>query len=487
MRADCYLSRLGSFLNLTILIVTTFSASPAHADAVVTSCTRGAFNTALATGGKITFDCGAGPHTILLGLPSPISSGKITIDGGGTITLKASNTNHFKVSDGATLELVNITLTNGKAMSGGAIENSGTTSVTGVTFANNTATEEGGAIFNKGALTVSKSTFTNNTATQGGGAILNRGMLTVRQSAFTQNIAAGGGAIANDDEGRATVEASEFNENQGGAIGNGFLARGITITGSMFSDNFSPGNGGALANVSIFAPVTVTLSTFSGNVAADSGGAIFNTRSLTVEKSTLIGNQAGSKGGGIYFFGDPGMTLDLIGTTLNGNAAFEGGGIYADGHELATTRYTNCTLCGNASEAGGSGIFHKTGIVFMSFSTIASNRGGAGLHVEGGDLGISNTLLSNNSTNCAIIVTSALRAGFNLSSDTSCPFRDLGNINNQDAKLGPLANNGGPTLTHLPQPGSPAINAARAAIDTDQRGVKRPRGPNPDIGSVEAQ
>jgi hypothetical protein len=43
--------------------------------------------------------------------------------------------------------------------------------------------------------------------------------------------------------------------------------------------------------------------------------------------------------------------------------------------------------------------------------------------------------------------------------------------------LGPLADNGGPTLTHMPQPGSPAIDFVAGGCPpptTDQRGTKRP-------------
>jgi hypothetical protein len=41
----------------------------------------------------------------------------------------------------------------------------------------------------------------------------------------------------------------------------------------------------------------------------------------------------------------------------------------------------------------------------------------------------------------------------------------------------------------LPAAGSPAIDAAVrvSGVATDQRGATRPRGPQPDIGSVEAQ
>ena len=54
-------------------------------------------------------------------------------------------------------------------------------------------------------------------------------------------------------------------------------------------------------------------------------------------------------------------------------------------------------------------------------------------------------------------------------------------------KLGPLQDNGGPTLTHALLVGSPAIDAGddAAAPTTDQRGVARPLGAATDIGAFE--
>jgi hypothetical protein len=58
-----------------------------------------------------------------------------------------------------------------------------------------------------------------------------------------------------------------------------------------------------------------------------------------------------------------------------------------------------------------------------------------------------------------------------------------------DPQIGPLADNGGPTLTMALMPGSPAINAGRASggSSTDQRGTPRPQGTGPDIGAFEYQ
>jgi hypothetical protein len=60
-----------------------------------------------------------------------------------------------------------------------------------------------------------------------------------------------------------------------------------------------------------------------------------------------------------------------------------------------------------------------------------------------------------------------------------------------DPLLGPLADNGGPTMTHALLPGSPAINAGvlRHRTQNDQRGFPylRVYGPAPDMGAFELQ
>jgi hypothetical protein len=62
-----------------------------------------------------------------------------------------------------------------------------------------------------------------------------------------------------------------------------------------------------------------------------------------------------------------------------------------------------------------------------------------------------------------------------------------GNDSFADPKLGPLADNGGPTLTMALLPGSPAIDAGNTSLapETDQRGFLRPAGLAADIGAFE--
>src|SRR5207245_4040288 len=83
--------------------------------------------------------------------------------------------------------------------------------------------------------------------------------------------------------------------------------------------------------------------------------------------------------------------------------------------------------------------------------------------------------------------------GYNLSSDAGGGFLTAtGDQINTDPMLGPLQDNGGPTLTHALLIGSPAINAGDPSFtpppDFDQRGPGFPRvvGGRLDIGAFEA-
>jgi hypothetical protein len=98
-----------------------------------------------------------------------------------------------------------------------------------------------------------------------------------------------------------------------------------------------------------------------------------------------------------------------------------------------------------------------------------------------------------------------ISGGGNVESPTNdCGFidpTDLVNVTAEDLKLGPLAHNGGPTMTRALLPGSVAIDwipeamcldADGEPLMTDQRGEPRPvaiLGPEPmcDVGAFEVQ
>jgi hypothetical protein len=89
--------------------------------------------------------------------------------------------------------------------------------------------------------------------------------------------------------------------------------------------------------------------------------------------------------------------------------------------------------------------------------------------------------------------------GYNLASDNGDGFLiNATDKINTDPMLGPLANNGGPTLTHAPLAGSAAIDKGKSfGLTTDQRGFPRTvddpcianasGGDGSDIGALETQ
>ncbi len=228
-----------------------------------------------------------------------------------------------------------------------------------------------------------------------------------------------------------------------------------------------------------------------------SGISNTDTAMLTIENSTIVGNDAGAlgDGGGIFVFND--NTVNIINSTISGNTAGrDGGGIYlASG---GTVNITNSTISGNTATGQGGGIgFGALGDVTINSSTIANNTAG----VAGG--GISNVIgnvSAHNSIfagNLAAGLPNDVRGnlvsgGYNLISNSSDLSLIGGNddLLDVDPLLGGLADNGGPTLTHLPLEGSPAIDTGDPGLTLveDQRGLERPLGGNTiDRGSVEEE
>jgi hypothetical protein len=85
-------------------------------------------------------------------------------------------------------------------------------------------------------------------------------------------------------------------------------------------------------------------------------------------------------------------------------------------------------------------------------------------------------------------------AGFSARTDASCPFTATSDLPIlASLGLGALADNGGPTRTHLPAVDSPLRDAIPASdsqctgLGRDQRGLARPADAACDIGAVERQ
>lgn len=202
------------------------------------------------------------------------------------------------------------------------------------------------------------------------------------------------------------------------------------------------------------------------------GGILVSGGALTLRRSTLTGNTADSWGGGIETrFG---TTTNLVNTTVSGNRARrDGGGADNTGGVMSLI---NTTVTANAADSegnfpGGGGIGNfGGGTTTIRNSIVAGNTDRRGLspdcYSSGGTLGSQGQALIGSLAGCAF------------SSST-------GDVTGVDPKLGPLADNGGPTPTHALLRGSPALGKGGSCEQDDQRGVPRTAGGACDIGAYE--
>jgi beta-glucanase (GH16 family) len=230
-------------------------------------------------------------------------------------------------------------------------------------------------------------------------------------------------------------------------------------------------NGGAGIYNGTDAVLTLTDSTVADNTSVNQpGGGIYGFfgSDITITRSTISGNVSGDVAGGLRSLGD----ATVVNSTFSGNVstAWHGGGIFHTDGSLAVT---NSTFAENVAPAGtASGIlvatFGAPASATLTNNVLQGNGGAFACAIEGGG---------------AATITSG---GGNVISDGSCN-PEATDQSSTDALLGPLADNGGPTLTHALLAGSPAIDAAGAGAcpATDQRGVTRPQGAGCDAGAVE--
>ncbi len=218
---------------------------------------------------------------------------------------------------------------------------------------------------------------------------------------------------------------------------------------------------------SVATDITAELRRFTvGGGNTEFGGGIFNQGNLTLTNSTVSGNTAGADGGGIFNQGN----LTLTNSTVSGNAAGSvGGGIHLGG---GTVTLTNSTVSGNAAEVGGD------------------------IHVDSGTVTLTNSLVEGD---CAMTFLGLIASnGYNIESPSdTCGLNDptdQANVSTDDLKLGPLQDNGGPTMTHALLPSSLAIDVIPEAdcvdadgepLTTDQRGESRDS--MCDVGAFEVQ
>ncbi len=243
---------------------------------VVTNCSgnpsvAGSLPNAVASassGDHITF--ALSPTCSTIPLTSPLDVGGLTITGPGAGSLTVDGgggTQLFSVSSG-TASIAGLTIQNGSATNGGAIDNHGTLTLTDSVLTGNDASVSGGAIDNNGTLTISDSTLSSNEAGTNGGAIENTATLTVQQSTLSANTA----------------------DQYGGGIES--LNAGLTIENSTVAGNSATGGSGGGIDIEddeSEGTSTIENTTVWGN-SADFGGGIQDDQGPLTIGATIVAN-----------------------------------------------------------------------------------------------------------------------------------------------------------------------------------------------------
>lgn len=328
-------------------------------------------------------------------------------------------------------------------------------------------------------------------------ALVGGGLVTFDCGAEPANIVVDTAVIA--DATTTTVDGGGLVQLDGDVMRQIFyvLAGGdLTLRNVMLVDGNS-GTGGALRNEGTARLERVTL--FFNQAEGLGGGAIYNAGTLHVADSLFLGNGNASAGGALLNASGS-AAIDRCEFRFNGGSD-AGGAIAAEGGAVVVT---NSTLAFNTASDGG-GIFAGGGSVELQNVTVDDNRAdhGGAVFLTAGTVAARNTVFSRSrdrdgafeSLECDGTGGSVASLGGNLASDGSCVLDGPGDLNSTDPILGGIDDNGGPTFTILPLPGSPLIDGglATGCPPTDQRGFPRPvDGGDPDtiaqcdVGAVEA-
>ena len=477
-------------------------------DGTPASCSEAALATAIAAGGVVTFDCGPDPITITLTSEQKITKdmvldggGKVTLSGGKTTRILNMDTGNFEAA-GPLLTVQRLRFVDAKASGtaidlgtdvdggGGAIYYRGG-SVTAIdcSFEDNDAAllgpdVAGGAIYGigVGATVVVGCTFHNNRAANGGAIGALHTALTIVNSSFTDNQATGTGANYINDMGQQAGQGGN-----GGAIVMDGVGRELTICGATVTGNTGGAFGGALFRTSYEGePSTIDRSTFADNsipeqaddmLPSGAGGLYIQGSSVTITSSTIARNAA-RRAAGLWILGhgEQAATADLTNVTLADNQTWPrpdfttrgiGGGLVIGDKTSGTL--LNCTIAGNAAQfASGIGRASPLTIRNTIISNIAENQY-TPLNCTGSSYASPPGTGDHN-----------LQWPNGLQDDMDC----TPGITRVDPMLGSLADNGGPTDTIAPLPGSPALAAGSACPPTDQRGM--PRADPCTLGALEA-
>ncbi len=298
--------------------------------------------------------------------------------------------------------------------------------------------------------------------------------------------------------------------NTGGAINIRSNEQVSTINHTLITNNTTTGTFGSGTGGGIFkqgnAALEISNTVISSNHANYAGGGLFTSGNLMIENSSIVNNFANRYGGGVGTNNIGNLTM--INSTVSNNVARFGGG----GIQVGSQYDEEVNLIIGSTIANNHAYYYSNANEFPTLTGIEGSghvfniKGGGLLFDTFGSMEIHNTLIAGNVAFTEqqpddIAAIPEAVSGFNFFGVADPQIGLQHGVNgNQigdlaqplDAQLLPLADNGGPTLTHRINRTSPAVDAGDDAVvaslsqQFDQRGEGFPRQVSTvDIGAFE--
>ncbi|MGJ8642575.1 MAG: choice-of-anchor Q domain-containing protein [Luteolibacter sp.] len=262
-------------------------------------------------------------------------------------------------------------------------------------------------------------------------------------------------AIEGNDVCGVTLDAGENSRVFFTTANSTLVLDSLNITGGISND----GSGGAgIYNLS--STTVLNCAIYANDSRPNSGGGVRNFGNCRIANSTVYGNSA-HRGAGIEC--QPNSTLVLRNSTISGNSATSETSTAASGglESLGSVTLSNCVIAGNSADINPE-LSNFISTLSEGGNFIRDNSGATGSFPSNGSSANGN----GDYVGTAAAPLEPMFAGDSGGDGTA------------------LINNGGPTLTLMPLPGSPLIDKGIASTLPDQRGVL-PVGIARDIGAVE--
>ena len=393
----------------------------------------------------------------------------------------------------------------------------------------------GGGILNEGTLMMHDCVVEKNVATNwqppsgGGGIFSDSPFLQLSSTDFYRNYCYGhGGGINNSNtHSIVNIDNCQFIENitegGGGGMHSPFDSV-INITNSGFTDNvamYAKGGGLNIGGGTTDDMVYIGNCSFVGNTSEYPGGGLnIYCDSAMLENLLVRDNLSHGSGGGVSIMG---TWVMLVSSSIIGNEAWHNGGGITITHRAEGVYIANTTISGNYAHLQGGGIRNK-GNLALDFSTVVNNTAagvGAGIvhHIDiDNEMIMKNSVIAENYDSTLthpnlsgdFMGANIYSAGFNLignlgnfefvNNNEGDIFGDTADMTTPHAEatklieiIDPMLSGliEGPLPYHMPQSGSPLLDAADDLTfmdvppGNDMRGVSRPYNEGNDIGAVE--